>query len=215
MAPIHDAIHAGNTEALRRELERGVPPDTRDGPGFTPLLIAVQRKRADCVSMLLQWGADPNANQGTGSANGLTVLHMASYYGALDCVRMLLEGGAAVNTRLSGPDLTPWLPIDYNLFGAGKTRAAIFALLLRAGSELPTELPDRPLRKDPYFRRILGAGSFKAYERAHLTALAKTLSPKLAHLLPPELVRKVVEFYLHAGFYPFTEVPATAPTATA
>ena len=215
MAPINDAVRAGDVEALRRELERGVPPDTRDGHGFTPLLIAVQRKRADCVSMLLQWGADPNANQGTGSANGLTVLHMASYYGALDCVRMLLEGGAAVNTRLSGPDLTPWLPIDYNLFGGGKTHAAIFALLLRAGSELPTELPERPLRKDPYFSRILDAGSFKNYERAHLEALTKTLSPKLAHLLPPELVRKVVEFYLHAGFYPFTaaKAPATAPAA--
>ena len=32
----------------------------------------------------------------------------------------------------------------------------------------------------------------------------KTLSPKLAHLLPPELVRKVVEHWLHAGFYEFT-----------
>ena len=148
---------------------------------------------------------------GNGSANGLTVLHMASYYGALDCVRMLLEGGAAVNTRLSGPDLTPWLPIDYNQFGAGKTRAAIFALLLRAGSELPTELPERPLREHPYFSRILDAGSFKNYERAHLEALTRTLSPKFA--LPPELVRTVVEFYLHAGFYPFTEVPVTALAA--
>ena len=56
---------------------------------------------------------------------------------------------------------------------------------------------------------------FPNYERAHLTTLAKTLSPKLAPLLPPELVRKVVEFYLHAGFYPFTaaRAPAAAPTA--
>ena len=61
----------------------------------------------------------------------------------------------------------------------------------------------------------LDAGSFKNYERAHLAALAKTLSPKLAHLLPPELVRKIVGFYLHAGFYPFTpaKAPATAPAA--
>ena len=61
--------------------------------------------------------------------------------------------------------------------------------------------------------RILDAGSFKNYERAHLAALTKTLSPKFA--LPPELVRTVVEFYLHAGFYPFTaaKVPAAAPTA--
>ena len=61
----------------------------------------------------------------------------------------------------------------------------------------------------------MDAGSFKNYESAHLTTLANTLSPKLAHLLPPELVRKVVEFYLHAGFYPFTaaKAPATAPAA--
>ena len=59
-------------------------------------------------------------------------------------------------------------------------------------------------RRDPSY-------AAKNYERAHLEALTRTLSPKLA--LPPELVRTVVEFYLHAGFYPFTEVPATAPTA--
>ena len=116
MAPINDAVRAGDVEALRRELERGVPPDMRDENDNPPLLAAVQRKRADCVSMLLQWGADPNGNQGNNAAVGLTVLHLACYYGDLDCVRMLLEGGAAVNTRLSGPDLTPWLPIDYNLF---------------------------------------------------------------------------------------------------
>ena len=29
MAPLHDAIRAGNVEALRRELERGVSPDIR------------------------------------------------------------------------------------------------------------------------------------------------------------------------------------------
>ena len=57
--------------------------------------------------------------------------------------------------------------------------------------------------------RILSAGGFKAYERAHREALTRTLSPKFA--LPPELVRTVVEFYLHAGFYPFT--PAKVPTA--
>ena len=75
---------------------------------------------------------------------------------------------------------------------AGKTRATIFALLLRAGSELPTMSPGDPLREDPYLSRIMDAGGFKKYERAHLEALTKTLSPKLTHLLPPELVRKVV-----------------------
>ena len=69
----------------------------------------------------------------------------------------------------------------------------------------------KPPFHPPYLQKIHDAGGFKAYERAHLTALTKTLSPKLAHLLPPELVRKVVEHWLHAGFYPFT--PAKVPTA--
>ena len=65
----------------------------------------------------------------------------------------------------------------------------------------------------PYLRRVRAAGGFPNYERAHLEALTRTLSPKFA--LPPELVRTVVEFYLHAGFYPFTaaKAPATAPAA--
>ena len=95
--------------------------------------------------------------------------------------------------------------------------STVYPLLLCAGSELPKEeMPGghsgwRPVSEHPYLGRILGAGGFKNYERAHLAALTKTLSPKFA--LPPELVRTVVEFYLHAGFYPFTEVPATAPAA--
>ena len=55
-----------------------------------------------------------------------------------------------------------------------------------------------------YLSRVRAAGGFPNYERAHLAALAKTLSPKLAHLLPPELVRKVVEHWLHAGCYEYT-----------
>ena len=71
----------------------------------------------------------------------------------------------------------------------------------------------RPVSEHPYLGRILSASGFKNYESAHREALTRTLSPKFA--LPPELVRTVVEFYLHAGFYPFTAAkgPATAPTA--
>ena len=83
-----------------------------------------------------------------------------------------------------------------------KTRTAIYVLLLRAGSELPADLPDRPRREDPYFSRIEDAGGFKKYEQAHLATLTATFSPKLS--LPARPARLVVEFYLHAGFYPFT-----------
>ena len=115
-----------------------------------------------------------------------------------DVIRMLLEAGAAVNVKTN----SNWTAIDY-AYNGRHTR--VYPLLFRAGSELPQEGPDRrdrPLSEDPYFRRILNAGGFKAYERAHLAALTKTLSPKLS--LPARPARLVVEFYLHAGFYPFT-----------
>ena len=178
---------------------------------MTPLFLAANLNRADCISLLLRAGADPNA-----SMNGISALIMAASYGSRDAVCMLLEAGALVDVKTEWG----WTAMDYAY--TSRTFAAICPLLLRAGSELPKDFyyyvsgHELDLSEYPYLGSILGAGSFEAYERAHLAALAKTLSPKLAHLLPPELVRKVVEFYLHAGFYPFTpaRVPVPAPTVT-
>ena len=130
---------------------------------------------------------------------------MAASNGSRDAVCMLLEAGAAVDAEAP----TGWTAMDYAY--TSRTFAAICPLLLRAGSELPRA--GGSIRNDPYLSRIMDAGGFKAYESAHLAAVTKTLSSKFA--LPPELVRTVVEFYLHAGFYPFTaaKVPAAAPTA--
>ena len=85
MAPIHDAARAGDVEALRRELERGVSPDT-DEYGMTPLFTAAHRNNANCIPLLLRAGADPNA-----SMNGISALIMAASYGSRDAVCMLLQ----------------------------------------------------------------------------------------------------------------------------
>ena len=53
---------------------------------------------------------------------------------------------------------------------------------------------------DPYARRVLGAGGFKKYERAHLAALTATFAPKLP-ALPADAVRVVVAFCFHVGYY--------------
>ena len=47
--------------------------------------------------------------------------------------------------------------------------------------------------------KVRAAGSFQNYERAHLNALAATFAAKLP--LPPELVRRVVEYAFHVGDY--------------
>ena len=48
--------------------------------------------------------------------------------------------------------------------------------------------------------KVRAAGGIKKYERAHLNAIAATFIPKLP-LLPPEMVRRVVEYAFHVGDY--------------
>ena len=66
-------------------------------------------------------------------------------------------------------------------------------LLLRAGAEIPTD------ETDPYLVRVRNAGGFKKYEQAHITRITAILAQ--TQRLPPEMVRKIVEFWLHAGYY--------------
>ena len=67
-------------------------------------------------------------------------------------------------------------------------------ILLRAGAALPAET------NDAYIRKVIAAGGIRQYERNHLNALTATFAPKFAHL-PPEMVRRVVEYAFHVGDY--------------
>ena len=44
----------------------------------------------------------------------------------------------------------------------------------------------------------------KKYERDHLNAIVASFAPKFSHLLPPEMVRRVVEYAFHVGDYLIT-----------
>ena len=68
----------------------------------------------------------------------------------------------------------------------------VWPLLLRAGAEIPTN------NTHPYAERVRNAGGFQRYAQAHVARIASILATPL---LPPELVRKVLEFHLHAGYY--------------
>ena len=68
----------------------------------------------------------------------------------------------------------------------------------------------------PYINAVAKAGGYARYERAHCERLAAIFMPKPEtgkgrrrskrrrsplHGLPPELVRRVVEYWAHAGYY--------------
>ena len=80
-------------------------------------------------------------------------------------------------------------------------------ILLRGGAILPPhECPFLSVhcwrhREDPYLLKIEAAGSWTAYEKAHRAKLLATFTPKFTHLVPSELVARIVEYSFHLGFY--------------
>ena len=49
-------------------------------------------------------------------------------------------------------------------------------------------------------RKVIAAGGIRQYERIHLDVLTATFAPHFTHL-PPEMVRRVVEYAFHVGDY--------------
>ena len=137
------------------------------------------------MSLLLEAGVNVNvANDG-----GYTPLHWAArgdFSRALECVELLLKAGAAVNVRSQDG----WTPLDIAI---NRRHYRMWPLLLRAGAEF-----NKNHGPVCYFVRVKSAGGFKKYEQAHLARITAILETPL---LPPELVRKILEFWLHAGYY--------------
>ena len=77
----------------------------------------------------------------------------------------------------------------------------LLPILLRAGAALPG-VPAETDESDAYIQKVIAAGGFGRYERAHLNAIAAIFVPEFAHRsLPPEIVRRVVEYAFHVGDY--------------
>ena len=222
--PIHRAADAGDVDALRRALASGVSPNALDSNDRTPLHYLLRKgdkmeARLTCLLILLEAGADIHAptskSQSTpfhyaaershanviaalikagaelnrGNAFGETPLHWACLRddSHVEPVLLLLRNGAAVNARTSQGHT----PLDYALLQPRRRR--LVPILLRAGAALPAHTTNA------YLQKVIAAGGIDHYARNHLNALAKTFTPKLAHRLPKELVRIVVEYAFHVG----------------
>ena len=225
MAPIHAAACDANVGALRRMLAEGVLPDAIDVTfegtplhalcksewaagdrvacfkllrdaganlearqfisNFTPLHYSALRTNVELVSLLIQAGVDLNAR----AHDGPTPLHMVAHLRnarAIDCCELLLKAGAAVNLKTHDYST----PLDVALMRGNRRIVPVF---LRAGAEF------RYSNLNAYTSRVQGAGGFEKYAQNHLARITAILAP--TPLLPPELVRKILEFWLHAGYY--------------
>ena len=165
--------------------EAGANLEAVDGWGYTPLQCAAYSEFPELLSLLVQARVNLDARSNVGT----TALHRAARVSdkrAEDCVDVLLAGGASVNARDSSGET----PLDVALSHHCRR---VWPLLLRAGAEIPTN------NTHPYIVRVRNAGGFKKYEQQHLARITAILAP--TPRLPPEMVRKIVEFWLHAGYY--------------
>jgi hypothetical protein len=106
-------------EVVRYLLSRGVDPNGVNAFGKTALMHAAQQNQIETARILLDNGADPNANTVqpddtcfyTLSTTNVTPLHYAVRYASADFVRLLLANGAAVYAKSNNLDsYRPGLP---------------------------------------------------------------------------------------------------------
>ena len=128
-----------------------------------------------------------------------TPLHLACrsvLYSTVECVALLLSRGAAVNAR----DEIGQTPLNYAI---SCRVCQVYPVLLRAGAALPAPGTDqwRRIQRYPefiYLKKVAAAGGYRNYERDHLNSLANVFCPKFS-CLPPEMVRRVVEYAFDVG----------------
>ena len=206
-----------NTEdvevCLHLLVDAGADLEARDIIGCTPLQVVAWYSNYNLgteatlrlTSLLLRHGANVNAKNDRDL--GSTLLHTAASFAHSSMVSLLLKAGAAVNAltrdfRASHSlSETPATPLDK---AAGYGRRTNLPILLRAGAVLNRyQLKHPDLARSSsgaYLAKVDAGGGFKKYEQAHLAKLTNTFEPKFT-MLPKELVRHVVSFWLHAGYY--------------
>lgn len=86
---IHTAAISGDVATIAALLDAGTPVDAPD-PNGTPLIWALFGQQAEAARLLLERGADPNAD----SPNGWSPLVFAVTMGEADLVAAMLAGGA-------------------------------------------------------------------------------------------------------------------------
>mmetsp|Transcript_46016 Transcript_46016/g.112352 ORF Transcript_46016/g.112352 Transcript_46016/m.112352 type:complete len:956 (+) Transcript_46016:269-3136(+) len=102
------------------------PYGCADGHGNTPLHWAAFKNEKECVALLLEYNADPNARA---HPSGWTPLHDAAYSNSSECIELLISKGAHVDARANS-GATPLC------FAAQEDASEAAGLLLSRGADL-------------------------------------------------------------------------------
>lgn len=151
LGSLHLAVANGDLEELRQLLLRtDIKNHIRNKQKrlVTPLSIACERGHAEVADLLIQHGANVNAQCCGGE--GYSPLHRASYSGHLECLRLLVKHGADVNLLgrsckdCASDDLSdPRTALSHACVHEGEDRAEIVKALLSFGARVEVPTPAR------------------------------------------------------------------------
>ena len=102
------AVVAGAETSVRLHIHRGDDLDACDGAGYTPLMLAASRNKANICRLLLEAGVNPDLVDHSGR-NALAIAHAAS---APEAAAVIIENS---NTRQVLPDDSVSLNVDDEL----------------------------------------------------------------------------------------------------
>lgn len=116
------AIDAGDTASIEWMLSKGVDLAFRDNEGYTPVLVAIESRRADRLNLLerlLRAGAPVNLK----GVNDWTPAHMAAARDDIEALQVLIAHGADLSIRTEIDDYATPLEEARML---GRLKAAAF-----------------------------------------------------------------------------------------
>jgi ankyrin repeat protein len=115
------AAKKGQTEMIRVLLEQDPKlVHVRDSDGSTPLHCATWKGHTDVVALLLNAGADVNA-ENQNDHWGTTPLHAAAHANQVAIAQLLIDHGADLNAK----DLTGQPPMHHTTFHKAKAVAKL------------------------------------------------------------------------------------------
>lgn len=136
------------------------PHGCADGHGNTPLHWAAFKNETKCVSLLLDYEANPNARA---HPSGWTPLHDAAYSNSSESIELLIAKGAKVDARANS-GATPLC------FAAQEDAAAAARLLLEKGADLTARCAGAPHEDGQGVAPIHPHSRFSGYTPLHYCA---------------------------------------------
>ena len=136
------------------------PHGCADGHGNTPLHWAAFKNETECVSLLLEYEANPNARA---HPSGWTPLHDAAYSNSSESIELLVNKGAKVDARANS-GATPLC------FAAQEDSSDAALLLLKKGADLTARCAGAPQEEGHAAAPMHPHSRFSGYTPLHYCA---------------------------------------------